>query len=247
MSDTTERMLQGLDEAQREAVLHPAPPLRIIAGAGAGKTRVLTRRIAYQSAVDAIDPRRVLALTFTRKAAGELNSRLRGLGLRDSVAAGTFHGIAYAQLRRYWADNNRTAPGLLDRKAALVARVLPPRTRRHRGARRDQRDRMGQGARRQPRRVRSRGCARQTAGRSRVARAHGRGLPSLRTREEGSTRRRLRRSVVVVPARYSRPTPSSVRRNGGVSVICSSTSSKTSTPRSSRCSKRGWVLRPICV
>jgi DNA helicase-2/ATP-dependent DNA helicase PcrA len=45
--------------------------------------------------------------------------------LRDSVAAGTFHGIAYAQLRRYWADNNRTAPNLLDRKASVVARVLP--------------------------------------------------------------------------------------------------------------------------
>jgi DNA helicase II / ATP-dependent DNA helicase PcrA len=125
MSDTTERMLEGLDDAQRDAVLHPAPPLRIIAGAGAGKTRVLTRRIAYQSAIEAIDPRRVLALTFTRKAAGELNSRLRSLGLRDSVAAGTFHGIAYAQLRRYWADNNRTAPGLLERKASVVARVLP--------------------------------------------------------------------------------------------------------------------------
>jgi DNA helicase-2/ATP-dependent DNA helicase PcrA len=125
MSDTSERMLEGLDDAQRAAVLHPAPPLRIIAGAGAGKTRVLTRRIAYQSAIEAIDPRRVLALTFTRKAAGELNSRLRSLGLRDSVAAGTFHGIAYAQLRRYWADNNRTAPGLLERKAQVVARVLP--------------------------------------------------------------------------------------------------------------------------
>ena len=125
MSDMTERMLEGLDDAQRDAVLHPAPPLRIIAGAGAGKTRVLTRRIAYQSAIEAIDPRRVLALTFTRKAAGELNSRLRSLGLRDSVAAGTFHGIAYAQLRRYWADNNRTAPGLLERKASVVARVLP--------------------------------------------------------------------------------------------------------------------------
>ena len=125
MSDTTERMLHGLDEGQRDAVVHPAPPLRIIAGAGAGKTRVLTRRIAYQSAVETIDPRRVLALTFTRKAAGELNSRLRSLGLRDSVAAGTFHGIAYGQLRRYWADKNRVAPGLLDRKAPLVARVLP--------------------------------------------------------------------------------------------------------------------------
>jgi DNA helicase-2/ATP-dependent DNA helicase PcrA len=125
MSDTTERMLAGLDDAQRNAVTHPTSPLRIIAGAGAGKTRVLTRRIAYHSAIEAIDPRRVLALTFTRKAAGELNERLRALGLRDAVAAGTFHGIAYAQLRRYWADKNRNAPGLLDRKANIVARVLP--------------------------------------------------------------------------------------------------------------------------
>jgi DNA helicase-2/ATP-dependent DNA helicase PcrA len=125
MSDTTQRILAGLDDAQRMAVTHPTSPLRIIAGAGAGKTRVLTRRIAYQSAIDAIDPRRVLALTFTRKAAGELNSRLRGLGLRDTLAAGTFHGIAYAQLRRHWSDKNRAAPGLLDRKASLVARVLP--------------------------------------------------------------------------------------------------------------------------
>jgi DNA helicase-2/ATP-dependent DNA helicase PcrA len=125
MSDTIEHMLTGLDDAQRHAVTHPASPLRIIAGAGAGKTRVLTRRIGYQSAIDAIDPRRVLALTFTRKAAGELNVRLRAQGLRDAVAAGTFHGIAYAQLRRYWADKNRAAPGLLERKASLVARVLP--------------------------------------------------------------------------------------------------------------------------
>src|SRR5207342_471415 len=87
---------------------------------------------------------------------------LRGLGLRDSVAAGTFHGIAYAQLRRYWADKNRTAPGLLERKASVVARVLPPAV-----------------------------C---------VARAHGRGLPPLRTREEGATCRRLRRSLVIVPS-----------------------------------------------
>ena len=70
MLDTTDRMLSGLDDAQREAVTHPTSPLRIIAGAGAGKTRVLTRRIAYHSAAEAIDPRRVLALTFTRAVPG---------------------------------------------------------------------------------------------------------------------------------------------------------------------------------
>jgi DNA helicase-2/ATP-dependent DNA helicase PcrA len=120
-----ESLLRGLDDEQRRAVETPNTPLRILAGAGSGKTRVLTRRIAYQSGLDRIDPRRVLALTFTRKAAGELNQRLRALGLRDAVAAGTFHAVAYAQLRTWWADQGRAAPALLDRKAPLVARTLP--------------------------------------------------------------------------------------------------------------------------
>jgi len=66
----------------------------------------------------------VLALTFTRKAAGELRDRLRRLGLRDGVAAGTFHAIAYAQLRSHWSDHNRRAPDLLTRKARLLGPVL---------------------------------------------------------------------------------------------------------------------------
>ena len=61
----------------------PLVTVLIVAGAGSGKTRVLTRRIAHRAATGAIDPRHVLALTFTRKAAGELNGRLRRLGLRD--------------------------------------------------------------------------------------------------------------------------------------------------------------------
>ena len=66
-------------------------PLCILASAGAGKTRVLTRRIAYRARTGSADPRHTLALTFTRKAAGELQDRLRQLGLREQVSAGTFH------------------------------------------------------------------------------------------------------------------------------------------------------------
>jgi DNA helicase-2/ATP-dependent DNA helicase PcrA len=120
-------LLEGLNPEQRDAVSSDAAPLRILAGAGSGKTRVLTRRIAYRSATGAADPRHVLALTFTRKAAGELNSRLRALGLRDAVAAGTFHSVAFAQLRTRWADRGITPPTLLDRKVGFVARLLPRR------------------------------------------------------------------------------------------------------------------------
>ena len=99
-----------------------ATPLCIVAGAGSGKTRVLTRRIAWQAATGTIDPRRVLAVTFTRRAAGELRRRTRALGLRDDVAAGTFHSIALAILRNHWKDSGRRAPELLERRMSFLAR-----------------------------------------------------------------------------------------------------------------------------
>jgi DNA helicase-2/ATP-dependent DNA helicase PcrA len=119
-------LLDGLNEAQARAVRSTAQPLRILAGAGSGKTRVLTRRIAHRAATGSLEPRHVLAVTFTRKAAGELNHRLRSLGLRDTVAAGTFHSVAYAALRARWSDRNIRPPALLDRKVGFVARILPP-------------------------------------------------------------------------------------------------------------------------
>jgi DNA helicase II / ATP-dependent DNA helicase PcrA len=122
-----DRLLDGLNQAQLRAVTSPARPLCVLAGAGSGKTRVLTRRIAWRAATDDLDPRHVLALTFTRKAAGELTTRLRSLGLRDHLAAGTFHAVAYAQLRARWADRGIRPPTLLDRKIGLVARLLPPK------------------------------------------------------------------------------------------------------------------------
>ena len=124
-SPSAGQLLHGLNDQQREAVETDAAPLCILAGAGSGKTRVLTRRIAYRSATGTADPRRVLALTFTRKAATELRTRLRQLGMRDNVNAGTFHGIAYAQLRSWWGDRGSAPPELLDRKVGFVARLLP--------------------------------------------------------------------------------------------------------------------------
>jgi len=117
-------LLHDLDEAQRRAVTSPARPLAIVAPAGSGKTRVLTRRIAWRVASGDADASHVLALTFTRRAAGELRDRLSGLGLRSGVAAGTFHGVALAQLRARWADEGRTPPALLARKGPVLAGIV---------------------------------------------------------------------------------------------------------------------------
>jgi DNA helicase-2/ATP-dependent DNA helicase PcrA len=120
-------LLSDLTPAQRRAVETEASSLCILAGAGSGKTRVLTRRIGYRLATGTADPNHVLALTFTRRAAGELGDRLAGLGLRQRLTAGTFHAVAYAQLRRYWADRGETPPQLLDRKSRLLARLVTGR------------------------------------------------------------------------------------------------------------------------
>ncbi len=118
-------LLEDLDPAQREAVTTEGQPLCILAGAGSGKTRVLTRRIAYRAATGSVMPSHVLALTFTRRAASELNRRLSALGVRDRVAAGTFHATAWAQLRGLWSDRDERAPSLLDQKVRVLHALLP--------------------------------------------------------------------------------------------------------------------------
>src|SRR6185503_13227860 len=94
MTEEEER-LAGLNPAQREAVLHVDGPLLVLAGAGSGKTRVLTTRIARLIDVEGVDPRQILAVTFTNKAAGEMRDRIgRLLGADPSgMWVGTFHAI----------------------------------------------------------------------------------------------------------------------------------------------------------
>ncbi|HLJ07404.1 MAG TPA: ATP-dependent helicase, partial [Acidimicrobiia bacterium] len=119
-----DRLLFDLNDRQREAVTSSAAPLAILAGAGSGKTRVLTRRIAWLAATGVVEARHVLAVTFTRKAAGELSDRLGRLGVRRAVTSGTFHGLALAQLRRRWGDRGEPVPALLERKARILAPLL---------------------------------------------------------------------------------------------------------------------------
>ena len=121
-------LLDGLNGAQRAAVTSGASPLCILAGAGSGKTRVLTRRIAWRAATGDLDPRHVLALTFTRKAAGELRHRLQGLGLRNGVAAGTFHALALSQLSKLdsFAATRRRLAGCYDARLSELAPLLRP-------------------------------------------------------------------------------------------------------------------------
>ena len=119
-----EHLLDGLTAAQAAAVTSDAQPLCILAGAGSGKTRVLTRRIAYRVRNSTADAQHAVAVTFTRKAAGELRHRLASLGLRDGVAAGTFHSLALGQLRRWWSDRGQSEPSILDRKVRIIAPLL---------------------------------------------------------------------------------------------------------------------------
>ena len=117
-------LLAGLDAAQREAVTSAAAPLAVVAAAGSGKTTVLTRRITYRVATGAADPAHVLALTFTRDAAGELVRRLRRLDLRERIEAGTFHSVALRLLRDRATAAHRPPPKVAEDRLRLAKEVL---------------------------------------------------------------------------------------------------------------------------
>jgi DNA helicase-2/ATP-dependent DNA helicase PcrA len=123
------RLLDDLDPEQREAVQATAGPVGILAGAGTGKTRVISRRAAYAIATDVVPPDQVLVVTFTDKAAGEMAERLRSLGL-PGVTARTFHAHARSQLRHFWPQRHdgEPLPEILDSKVPILgrlARALP--------------------------------------------------------------------------------------------------------------------------
>jgi DNA helicase-2/ATP-dependent DNA helicase PcrA len=99
-------LLDDLNDAQREAVSAPPGHYLILAGAGSGKTRVLTHRIGWLTQVEGVPPWAILAVTFTNKAAGEMRTRLDGIipGGTQGLTVGTFHGIAHRLLRRHWRE-----------------------------------------------------------------------------------------------------------------------------------------------
>ena len=94
-------LLDDLDPEQRQVATALSGPVAVIAGAGTGKTRAITYRIAYGVASGVYNPTSVLAVTFTTRAAGELRSRLQGLGARG-VQARTFHSAALRQAQYFW-------------------------------------------------------------------------------------------------------------------------------------------------
>ncbi len=113
--------LRGLDDEQRVAVTAASGPLCILAGAGTGKTRAITHRIAHRVLTGQIEARRVLAVTFTARAAAQMRGRLSGLGV-GGVSARTFHAAALRQVR-YFAPRilrGRAMPELVESKARLI-------------------------------------------------------------------------------------------------------------------------------
>ena len=121
--------LGDLDEEQREAVLAARGPVCVLAGAGTGKTRTITRRIAHLVAAGQVAASQVLAVTFTARAAGEMRGRLRTLGQESGVPTGavqavTFHAAARRQLQYFWPRLvGDTGWELLDSKFSVVAQA----------------------------------------------------------------------------------------------------------------------------
>lgn len=124
VADDTDDILSALDPEQREIAESLRGPVSVLAGAGTGKTRAITHRIAHGVRTGVYAPERVLAVTFTRKAAGELQGRLRALGA-DGVRAQTFHGAALGQLSHFWPQLvGGAAPKMLPGKVAAVSQVV---------------------------------------------------------------------------------------------------------------------------
>ena len=117
-------ILEALDDDQRAVALATRGPVCVIAGAGTGKTRAITHRIAYAAAIGTMDPQKILALTFTARAAGEMRARLRTLGV-PTVAARTIHSAALKQLLFFWPTvfGGRT-PDLITSKGSFIAEAV---------------------------------------------------------------------------------------------------------------------------
>ncbi len=120
---SADQILEALDPEQREVATALHGPVCVLAGAGTGKTRAITHRIAYGVRVSAYNPQSVLAVTFTARAAGEMRQRLRALGA-GGVQARTFHAAALRQLSYFWPQAvGGQIPQLVEHKAPLIGRA----------------------------------------------------------------------------------------------------------------------------
>ena len=119
-------MLADLDDDQRRAVATESRLVAVIAGAGSGKTRVLTRRVAYRVADGTAEIEHTVVLTFTREAASELRRRLPRLGLTGQITAGTFHSVAQGILRQRWLDLDRPPRTIISDRRRIVRDVMGP-------------------------------------------------------------------------------------------------------------------------
>ena len=118
---TADAVLSALDPEQREVATALSGPVCVLAGAGTGKTRAITHRIAYGVHAGIYTPQQVLAVTFTARAAGQMRGRLRALGV-GGVQARTFHAAALRQLGYFWPRIlGGGVPSIVEYKAALVA------------------------------------------------------------------------------------------------------------------------------
>ncbi len=124
MAQLAEEILASLDDEQRAVATAVRGPVCVIAGAGTGKTRAITHRLAYAVDIGVVDANRILALTFTARAAGELRSRLRTLGV-PNIAARTFHAAALKQLMYFWPQAlGGRFPSLLTSKSGFLGEAL---------------------------------------------------------------------------------------------------------------------------
>ena len=124
MAQLAETILAALDDEQRAVATAVRGPVCVIAGAGTGKTRAITHRLAYAVDIGVIEPQKVLALTFTARAAGEMRTRLRALGV-PGISARTFHAAALRQLMYFWPEVlGGRFPQLLTTKTGFITEAI---------------------------------------------------------------------------------------------------------------------------
>ena len=244
--------LAGLDDEQREAVLAARGPVCVLAGAGTGKTRTITHRIAHLVASGHVAAGQVLAVTFTSRAAGEMRSRLRAMDAADSgvprwpaVQALTFHAAARRQLQYFWPRVvGDTGWQLLDSKFAVVAQAATAR--RLQVSTDDVRDLAGEIEWAKASLISPEDYAAAVAedGPRHPTRRREGGRRLRRLRDaQGQPRRHARCSTSTTccctPPPPSRTTPRSPRSSATATAASSSTSTRTSPRCSSGCSTPG--------